>query len=222
MKAKQQKKVILQMAESDVAACDTLSYGQAASASTRSLRTVREGMSGNCIVTFPAEGDSRPCTHPRYRAFVTSCRPASRTFRCSSTSDPQHGMWMIYFAAWPMPAAYRKSSLATSACSMALIKRTGGDQVDVRDCGKLRALPRSTGCIAGGDRPTVRTIDPNRSAAACKDGQVSPAEERLIALLRQTETTCSKRGSEADEESRLDKSFALRTRSSRRSRASKF
>ncbi len=95
--AKQQKKVILQMAESDVAACDTYRMVKLLSLDTLAPH-VREGMSGNCIVTFPADGDSRPVQLiPRIRAFVNKLQASVPHFPLFLDLDPEHGMWMIYF-----------------------------------------------------------------------------------------------------------------------------
>ncbi|MBB5448355.1 MULTISPECIES: hypothetical protein [unclassified Paraburkholderia] len=95
--AKQRKKVILEMAESDVAACDTYRMVTLLRLDTLAPH-VREGMSGNCIVTFPADGDSRPVPLiPRIRAFVNKLQASVPHFPLFLDFDPQHGMWMIYF-----------------------------------------------------------------------------------------------------------------------------
>lgn len=95
--AKQQKKVILQMADSDVATCDTYRMVKLLSLDTLAPH-VREGMAGNCIVTFPADGDSRPVQLiPRIRAFVNKLQASAPHFPLFLDLDPQHGMWMMYF-----------------------------------------------------------------------------------------------------------------------------
>ena len=94
---KQQKKVILQMAESDIAACDTYRMVKLLSLDTLAPH-VREGMFGNCIVTFPADGDSRPVQLiPSIRAFVNKLQASVPHFPLFLDLDPQYGMWMIYF-----------------------------------------------------------------------------------------------------------------------------
>lgn len=95
--AKQQKKVIFQVAESDVAACDTYRMVKLLSLKTLTPH-VREGMFGNCIITFPADGDSRPVQLiPRIRAFVNKLQLNIPHFPLFLDLDPKHGMWMLYF-----------------------------------------------------------------------------------------------------------------------------
>lgn len=95
--AKLRKNVILQMDERDVEACDTYRMVTLFSLDTLAPH-VREGMAGNCIVTFPADGDSRPVQLiPRIRAYVNKLQASVPHFPLFLDLDPQHGMWMMYF-----------------------------------------------------------------------------------------------------------------------------
>lgn len=91
------QQVILQMAESDVASCDTFRMVKLLRLDTLDLQ-VRERMFGNCIITFPADQDPRPVQHiPRIRAYVRKLHACLVHFPLFLDLDPKHGMWMLYF-----------------------------------------------------------------------------------------------------------------------------
>lgn len=94
---RQRKKVILEMAESDVRACDTFRMVKLLRLDALAPHA-REQMFGNCIVTFPAYGDVRPVQHiPGIRAFVNKLHLDIPHFPLLLDLDPKHGMWMVYF-----------------------------------------------------------------------------------------------------------------------------
>lgn len=94
---RQRKRVILEMAESDVRDCDAFRLIKLLRLDALAPH-VREQMFGNCIVSFPADGDPRPVQHiPRIRAFVDKLHSSIPHFPLFLDLDPKHGMWMVYF-----------------------------------------------------------------------------------------------------------------------------
>jgi len=94
---RQKRKVILEMAESDVRACDAFRMIKLLRLDALAPH-VREQMFGNCIVTFPVDGDPRPVQHiPPIRAFVNKLHSSIPHFPLFLDLDPNHGMWMVYF-----------------------------------------------------------------------------------------------------------------------------
>lgn len=94
---RQKQKVILEMDESDVRDCDAFRMIKLLRLDAMAPHA-RVQMFGNCIVTFPADGDTRPVQHiPRIRAFVNKLHLSIPHFPLFLDLDPKHGMWMVYF-----------------------------------------------------------------------------------------------------------------------------
>jgi len=163
---KQRKKVILEMAESDVRACDTFRM-------VKLLRLdafaphVREQMFGNCIVTFPADGDVRPVQHiPRIRAFVNKLHLDIPHLPLLLDLDPKHGMWMVYFGC-----------LADAAATT-----TVSDDQFMFDAGHASVLTVIRSTLSG----LRKACDPLRiNWIPCAEAIVQPFEEAVrVELLR--------------------------------------
>lgn len=95
----------LQMAELDVAAGDAHRMVLVLRLDRLTPETRRQ-LIGNCIITFPADGDPRPVQHiARIRAFAADLHKRIPHFPLFLNFSPEHHMWLTYFGCLADPEA---------------------------------------------------------------------------------------------------------------------